>query len=175
MKPMVVRVALMAAATAAAFAGGVLAVARHLLLPAVLLLAALGATACDEKLRDVTGPSSNLQPTFSSIQAEIFDKAGANGSQACTACHTNVGRTPTSGLNLTPGNAYAALVNVASAEKPALMRVLPGDPDNSYVIHKLEGTPAIVGRQMPRNGPPYLTSGEILVIRRWIALGAKND
>jgi len=135
----------------------------------------LGATACDEKLQDVTGPSSNLKPTFSSIQSEIFDKAGVNGSQACTACHTNVGRTPTGNLNLLDGASYGSLVSVASGEKPSLLRVAPGDPDNSYLIHKLEGTPAIVGRQMPRNGPPYLSTGEILVIRRWIALGAKND
>jgi hypothetical protein len=165
----------MAAATAAAFAGGALAVARHLLLPAVLLLAAVGATACDEKLQNVTGPSSNLQPTFSSIQSEIFDKAGANGSQACTACHTNVGRTPAGNLNLVAGSSYGSLVSVASGQAPSLLYVKPGDPDNSYLVHKLEGAPGIVGKQMPRNGPPYLTSGEILVIRRWIALGAKND
>jgi hypothetical protein len=175
MKGVVLRVALMAAATAAAFAGGVLAVSRRVLLPAVLMLAALGAAACDEKLGDVTGPSSNLRPTLSSIQAEIFDKAGASGSQACTSCHTNAGRTPDGGLNLTAGASYGALVNVSSGEKPGLMRVLPGNPDNSYLVHKLEGTPAIVGVRMPLSGPPHLTDGEILVIRRWIALGAQND
>ena len=120
-------------------------------------------------------PSSNLKPTLSSIQSEIFDKAGVSGSQACTACHTNVGRTPAGNLNLVAGASYASLVGVASGENPAVLYVSPGDPDNSYLVHKLEGTPAIVGRQMPRNGPPYLTTGEILVIRRWIALGAKND
>jgi hypothetical protein len=175
MKPIILRVALMAAATAAAFASGVLAVSRHLLLPAVVLLAALGATACDEKLQDVTGPSSNLRPTFSSIQHEIFDTTGANGRQACVACHTNVGQTPAGGLILLSGASYDALVGVASRERPELKRVAPGEPDASYLIHKLEGTPAIVGRQMPRSGPPYLTTGEILVIRRWITLGAKND
>jgi len=28
---------------------------------------------------------------------------------------------------------------------------------------------------MTRGGPPYLTDGQLLVLRRWIALGAKND
>jgi len=175
MKGVVLRVALMAAAAAAAFAGGALAVSRHVLLPALLVLAALGAAACDERLADFTGPSSNLRPTLSSIQAGIFDKAGVSGSQACTACHTNVGRTPEAGLNLVAGASYGSLVNVPSAQKPGLMRVLPGDPDNSYLVHKVEGTPAIVGLQMPQSGPPYLTTGEILVIRRWIELGALND
>jgi hypothetical protein len=175
MKAIVLRVALMAAATAAAFTGGLLAASRHLLLPAVVLLAALGTVACDERLADITGPSPNLKPAFSSIAAEILETTGSNGRQACTACHTNVGRTPAAGLNLLSGAAYNALVGVPSSQKPGLKLVSPGDPDGSYLVHKLEGTPGIVGRQMPRNGPPYLTSGEILVIRRWIALGAKND
>lgn len=28
---------------------------------------------------------------------------------------------------------------------------------------------------MPRNGPPYLTPGQITVIRRWIENGAPNN
>ena len=51
----------------------------------------------------------------------------------------------------------------------------PGDPENSYLIHKLEGRSGIVGRQMPFSGPPFLTNGQILVIKRWIEQGAKND
>jgi hypothetical protein len=53
--------------------------------------------------------------------------------------------------------------------------VIPGDPDNSYLVQKLEGTQGIIGQRMPRTGGPYLTSGQMLVIRRWIQLGARND
>ena len=53
--------------------------------------------------------------------------------------------------------------------------MIPGDPDNSYLIRKLEGAANITGARMPRNAGPYLTEGQMLVIRRWIALGAKND
>ena len=60
-------------------------------------------------------------------------------------------------------------------EKPSLLRVAPGDPANSYFIHKLEGGPNIVGERMPRGTGPYLTAGQMLVIRRWIELGAAND
>ena len=59
--------------------------------------------------------------------------------------------------------------------KPGAIRVIPGDPDNSYLIQKLEGTTGIAGRRMPFNGPPYLSDGQILIIRRWIALGAPNN
>ena len=31
---------------------------------------------------------------------------------------------------------------------------------------------ATVGRRMPNNGPPYLTDGQILILRRWITVGA---
>ena len=70
------------------------------------------------------------------------------------------------------GDVYAAMVDVPSRERPDLKLVAPGDPDASYLIHKLEGRAGIVGLRMPLNGPPYLTPGQILVIRRWIELGA---
>ena len=145
------------------------------LLSAVLALAALASTACDEKLETITGPSPNLTPAFSSIQKEIFETTDANGRQACIACHTNVGRTPAGGLNLLAGVSYNALVGVASRQKAGEVLVTPANPDTSYLVKKLEGEPGIVGVRMPRNGPPFLTSGQLLVIRRWIQLGAKND
>lgn len=147
---------------------------RYVLAGAAVI--ALGAVAaCDENLSDLTGPTPNLQPTLSSIQQEIFSTTDAAGRQACTNCHTDSGRTPAGGLNLrTTALAHAALVGVNSGAKPGAVRVIPGDPENSYLIHKLEGHPGIVGTRMPR-GNTVLTEGQILVIRRWIALGARND
>jgi hypothetical protein len=139
---------------------------------ATLVLAAAG---CDEKLSDVAGPTPNLEPTFSSIQAEIFNKTDSAGRVACVQCHTNQGRTPAAGMNLTEGNSYAALVNGTSSGKPGEIRVIPGDPENSYMVRKLEGGPNIVGERMPRTGGPYLTPGQMSIIRRWIALGAQNN
>lgn len=128
--------------------------------------------ACDERLRDVTGPTPDLQVTFSSIQAQIFQSTDAAGRAACANCHTNVGRAPAGGLNLLPEFAHAALVNVPSRQKSGAILVVPGDPDNSYLVQKLEGAPGIVGLRMPRSGPPHLTSGQMMVIRRWIQNGA---
>jgi len=138
-------------------------------------LLASAASGCDEALSDVTGPTHDLQPTFSSIQRDIFDQADSAGRPACTQCHRpGVGPFVAGGLNLTPGASYAALVGVASFERPGLRRVAPGDPDNSYLLHKLEGRTGIVGVRMPLGGP-YLTDGQIRVVRRWIELGAPND
>jgi hypothetical protein len=54
------------------------------------------------------------------------------------------------------------------------MRVKPGDPANSYVIHKLEGSAGITGSRMPLGGP-FLDAATIDEVRSWIAAGAAND
>jgi hypothetical protein len=138
---------------------------------AAVLVACLGASACDERLSDVTGPTPNLAPSFDSIQQDILASGDSSGRAACVNCHT--GRIPGITLNFTAGqDAYAQLVNVPSRQRPGLMLVAPGDPENSYLLHKLEGRSSIVGLRMPRNGPPFLTSGQISVLRRWIEIGA---
>lgn len=143
---------------------------------AVVVAVTLCASACDEKLSDIAGPTPNLEPTLSSIQREIFSASDSSGRAACTQCHTNVGRQPSvPGFLLTEGQSYQSLVGHASVNKPGAINVIPGDPDNSYFIQKIEGRAGIVGLRMPRNGPPYLTDGQISIIRRWIELGAKND
>lgn len=139
-----------------------------------LVVLALGASGCDEKLADLAGPSPTLAPTFSSIDKEIFQTTDHAGRTACVNCHTSAGRNPAGGLNLST-NAYAALVNVPSRGKPELKLVAPGDPENSYIVHKLEGRPGIVGLRMPRNNGPFLTEGQMIIIRRWIELGAPNN
>lgn len=145
----------------------------------VLVTLAIAATmcsaACDEKLSDLTGPTPNLEPTFSSIQRDIFQTADAAGRVRCTGCHNTAFAAFTAGLNLESAVAYSNLVSVRSVEKPALFRVAPGDPENSYIIHKLEGRSGIVGVRMPRGNGPFLTEGQMIVIRRWIALGAPNN
>jgi hypothetical protein len=149
---------------------------RRLLYGALAVTVTVGAAACDESLSDLTGPTPNLTPTFTSIQHEIFDTTDSSGRLACINCHAPIGgRAAAAGLNLTSGNSYAALVGVSSAERPGVLRVTAGDPENSYLIHKLEGRPSIVGVRMPRGTGPFLTEGQILVIKRWIETGARND
>ena len=134
-------------------------------------VAAIACASCDEPLKDVVGPSPNLTPTFNSVNQEILQSTDLAGRTACVNCHNNIGRNPAGGFNMA-GDVYAAMVNVPSRQRPDLMIVAPGNPDASYLIHKLEGRAGIVGLRMPLNGPPHLTSGQILVIRRWIELGA---
>ena len=148
---------------------------RRLALSALAMAATLAGAACDERLSDVAGPTPNLVPTFSSIQQEIFNTTDSSGRLACISCHTDNGRTPAGGLLLLDGRSYQALVGQASRFKAGAVLVVPGDPDASYVIHKLEGAADIAGTRMPRGTGPFLTSGQMQIIRRWIELGAKND
>ncbi len=130
---------------------------------------------CDEKLSDLTGPTPNLRPTFTSIQKEIFNTQDSSGRLACTSCHVAGGAASGTGLFLTEGSSYAALVGRPSRLRPGETLVIPGDPDNSYLVRKLEGGPNINGLRMPRNNGPFLTEGQMLVIRRWIKEGAASN
>ena len=140
-----------------------------------IALLSLIAAACDEKLSDVAGPTPNLTPTFSSIQRDIFSAPDSSGRVACTGCHNAQNARFAANLNLADESSYGQLVNIASSNKPGAIRVIPGDPENSYLIHKVEGRPGIVGQRMPRTNGPFLTDGQISIIKRWIEEGALNN
>ena len=140
----------------------------------VVIGLSVAAVGCDEKLSDVAGPTPNLTPTFASIQRDVFEAADSSGRPACSSCHNpNGGAFRAVGLDLSTSGSYDSLVGVASRQK-GLPRVTPGDPENSYLIHKLEGRTDIIGNRMPTRGP-YLSEGQIAIVRRWIQLGAKRD
>jgi hypothetical protein len=116
----------------------------------------------------VPGDSGSLPPLsadLDSIQANIF-------TPICSVCH--IGGGAPEGLRLDAADSFNLLVGVPSTEVPSLLRVKPGDPDNSYIIQKLEGH-AAVGAQMPDGCPtsqPCLTTSTIAFIRQWITNGA---
>jgi hypothetical protein len=130
---------------------------------------------CDESLTTLAGPTPNLTPTFSSIQRDIFEASDSSGRPSCSSCHNpNGGAFRAVGLDLSTAGSYDSLVGTASRQKPSLARVAAGDPDNSYLLHKLETRTDIIGVRMPQRGP-YLSDGQLAIIRRWIELGARRD
>ena len=107
-------------------------------------------------------------PTFSGNVQPIFD-------DNCVSCHS--GPTAPRGQDLSDGVSYDMIVNVASVELSTMDRIEPDDVDNSYMIHKLEGTQRTVGGsgvRMPAGGP-YLDTATIDVIKGWILAGCPND
>ena len=141
----------------------------------LLFLLSIAAAGCDESLSTVAGPTPNLTPTFSSIQRDIFEAADSSGRPSCSSCHNpNGGAFRQVGLDLSTTGSHESLVGVASRQKPGVLRVAAGDPDNSYLLQKLEGRTDIIGGRMPNRGP-YLSDGQMAIIRRWIELGARRD
>jgi hypothetical protein len=139
---------------------------------ALIALSVLLAAACapgSGKGLDANGrplgetPDPGDLPTLENIQARVF-------TPICTQCH--IGAAAPQGLRLDSANAYNDLVGVASQEVGSLLRVDPFNPDDSYVVRKIEGS-ASVGGRMPLGGPP-LPQEDILLIRQWIAEGAAN-
>lgn len=114
-------------------------------------------------------PEPLSQPTLTSLQTNIF-----TSSCALSGCHH--GSSALLGLDLSSGQSYANLVNVRSREAPDFLLVQPGQPENSYLIHKLEGNEEMAPGtlQMPVGREP-LSEEKIAAVRDWIAAGAPND
>jgi len=90
----------------------------------------------------------------------------------CNDCHG--AKRPKKGLDLSAGVGYDTLVGKPANEVPDLLLVKPGDPDGSYLWHKLEHT-ATEGKGMPRTmfSSKKLSDDQLALIERWIAGGAK--
>lgn len=108
--------------------------------------------------------------TFTEVRDDLLLK-----SCALSSCHGS----GTGDLTLSadaPEDVHGALVDVDAVGVPTLKLVKPGDPDNSYLVMKLEGHADIVDDPMP---PPsgLLDQDPEMVerVRSWIANGAKDD
>lgn len=109
--------------------------------------------------------------TWSEVQQKVF-------SQSCTfsSCHSKPGRRGR--LVLEAGESYSNLVNVPAengvAKAAKKVRVIPGNPEGSFLLQKLTSPGPGEGELMP-----YATEGlaadKIQLIRRWIEDGAKPN
>lgn len=117
---------------------------------------------------------ADVEPTFSSIYQRVLLPRCGN------SCHG-----PGAGSQLTEavldlsetGAAYTNLLNVAAMGSQcgtaSATLVVPGDPTNSLLLQKLEGTHGC-GAAMPLDGA-QLPNGTIPAISQWITAGAAND
>ena len=110
-------------------------------------------------------PPPNPDATFSAIQQNVF-------TAICVECHG--GTFPSAGMSLEAGVSYNNIVNVMSGQQSSLFRIEPNNPDNSYLIRKLEGGPNISGNRMPLGQAP-LPQATIDNIREWVSNGALNN
>jgi hypothetical protein len=125
---------------------------------------------------------TGLEATFDSIQTKVFAvSCGTDGG----ICHSPEGSTDSAGLNL-KDDPYTALlgsdgkganaVNLSGSVK-GLKRVVPGKPDESFIVIKL-GTRVNndpkYGSGMPFPDPGSVCADTLATVRSWIADGAKK-
>ncbi len=104
-------------------------------------------------------------PSFTTDIQEIFTRRGCTTSN----CH---GSSMQGGLGLASASAsFLDLVNVTSVGDPNIVRVVPNDAVNSYLVQRLEGTGGI---RMPQ-GLSALDNIDMTNIMNWINTGAPNN
>jgi hypothetical protein len=122
------------------------------------------ASSTSEAQPEGEAPSTGGVATLSGSAQPIFDARCA--SQRCHGVER-------ADLRLTSGVSYGELVNVASVQVPSLMRVLPSQPDSSYLLIKLADNPP-QGVRMPIAQPP-LEPEDVAAIRDWVESGAADN
>jgi hypothetical protein len=104
-------------------------------------------------------------PTYAALQRGLFQpRCGVGGA----ACH---GDDPQRDLDLLV-DPYRALVDVPSVEDPSVLRVKPGDPEQSLLFQALRGPVGAVAQMPPGAALP---DDVIEGVRLWIAAGAPED
>jgi len=104
--------------------------------------------------------------SFSRDVKPILDKE-------CTSCHKT--KRMKADLDLSGDNALKNLLNVPSSQVPDMVRVKPGDPEQSYLWLKLDHR-AQKGGGMPKIFvfSKRLHQDKLDLIKAWIAGGAKE-
>jgi hypothetical protein len=145
------------------------------------------ATANPTNPTNATDPTSTTDPTTgdessgsdggsetSTVEVDYMADIQPIWDTKCVAgCHIESGIAQTNGPILTAEKSYGELIDVPSKTVPGIVQIKPGDPDTSYLWHKVMGTQANVGGlglQMPQGG--MLSPEELAKIEAWIVAGA---
>lgn len=151
------------------------------------------AAACSSS--DDTTPAPEATPTYAAVVYPILQR-----DCALTGCHganvqaSNPDAGPPRGVFISPTEkdvTYNKLVNVDSTYFKGTKLIVPGDPESSLVMRKMDGTQADLatcpakgacGTSMPPPEDESDTSGAQLLsqkrrdrVRAWIAAGAENN
>ncbi len=94
----------------------------------------------------------------------------------CSPCHVTGVRAGMGPL-LDPDEAWDMLIDVPSTQS-GVPRIDPGDPENSYLLAKVEARHLDLGgsgSSMPPDDRPQLPDDERVLLRAWIEAGAPRD
>jgi hypothetical protein len=110
--------------------------------------------------------TANVRPIFGAEEDGLF----FNGK--CVFCHYEGSSSPN--LNLEDPFGPNGLVDVPTTYRGASVRVVPGNPDESFLMLKVRATApdSVVGAPMPYSYA-LLTERQIDTVRQWIVEGAR--
>lgn len=116
---------------------------------------------------NVTSGTTGSSGSFGADVQPIF-------TQNCAVSGCHAGSSPRVGLNLEAGKSFDFLVGVQSAAGSCtnLKRVEPGNPAQSALVLRLEGSTC--GPRMPFGGLP-LPDAQIETVKAWIQAGADKN
>lgn len=146
-----------------------------------IVTSAMALAACLDRFGPDVGPLASTTTDGSSGCAADSDPAvtisyrtdiagGVFRRGKCDGCHTGNGSgVNQSGLDL---STYTHLRT--GGGRSGVSIVVDGDPCASVLVQKIETSPPF-GRRMPYNGPPYLSAADLLLVRDWIAEGARDN
>lgn len=179
-----------------------------------LIVAAASATALSTSGCDGGGGGTGGGGTGGGANAECFDYSSFDGTtpavsfkadvlpffqQSCgvsTACHGDINQPnenrPYLGPNMSTTATqaeidaiFASIVGVTSFYEPSMNIVKPSDPENSFIMYKLDGTLECdkltcaenkdCGTIMPQGVQEPVEQASRDKVRRWIAQGAQNN
>jgi len=107
------------------------------------------------------GDNGDTAVTLATLSAEIFTP-----SCAVSGCHA--GPNASNGMSLEAGVIASEIIGVTSTGYGDIVRIAPGDPDNSLIVQKVRGE---AGGQMPQSAPA-LSDEAIAKLIEWIEAGA---
>ena len=154
--------------------------------------AAAGSGSCTPYVScaDLTTP----KVSFSKDVLPVFNKSCGIGGQQCHGDPNVAKHTAQPYLGQSPGTPvvatiFAGIINQPAAEDVKMSLVVPGAPDKSYLVHKVDGDACQFAAECNTTSNPLFKNCGIQMpfqagsldvatrdtIRRWIAQGAKND
>ena len=116
------------------------------------------------------GPTGGGPVSYAADVAPIFE-------ERCTNCHhEEVTTIPNIADPFDPTNGLIVFPNTWHEGHPETpeMNVVPGDPANSFLVHKISEASPVAGAAMPWS-PDRVTAAEAANLRQWVTDGALDD
>gem|GEM_PF-948030 len=111
-------------------------------------------------------PAPTPTPAAATIDPALEAQAKAVFDEFCTGCHAEGGSLDDPSEFPLEGD-LSILIGRGSAESDKLL-IAPGDPDGSYLLDKVLGTPAMKEELMPLGDEP-LSADNVQALRDWIS------